>query len=226
MPDEGPISLRRRLTGLARPVRPSPGGALPRQPDLPTGRMLALPGRGSVFARGNLHDGSLRGLPVLLLHGWTLSRDTNFFGLMPSLARRHPFAGFDQRGHGRTVLDARRFTVPDLAEDALAVARRDRVAGLVLSATALSYTQTRRDRLSGAPSQRPDGCPASAPEHRSPPATSAPTGGFRNSSPGGRGSGANSRGPRCPGTWPRDARWPATTCAANWPRCTGSQPRS
>ncbi|MEV6446973.1 alpha/beta fold hydrolase [Amycolatopsis sp. NPDC051716] len=173
MPDEGPISLRHRLAGLTRSVRPPTGDGVPWQPDLPAGRMLALPGRGSVFVRDNLHDGSLRGHPVLLLHGWTLSLDTTFYGLMPSLARRYPFAGFDQRGHGRTLLDARRFTIPELAADALAVldelgiekaivcgfslggpvglhlavARPDRVAGLVLSAAALSYTQTRRDRL-------------------------------------------------------------------------------
>ncbi|MEU4523775.1 alpha/beta fold hydrolase [Amycolatopsis sp. NPDC024027] len=42
-------------------------------------------------------------------------------GLMPSLARRYPFAGFDHRGHGRTLLDASRFTIPDPAADALAV---------------------------------------------------------------------------------------------------------
>ncbi|MET8847542.1 alpha/beta hydrolase [Amycolatopsis sp. NPDC004625] len=171
MADDGPISLRRRLTGLARPVRPSAG--LSWQPDLPAGRMLTLPGRGRVFVRDNLSGGSRPGLPVLLLHGWTLSLDSNFFGLLPDLASRYPFAGFDQRGHGRTRLDARTFTIPDLAEDAvavldalgigkavvcgfslggpvglqLAVTRPDRVAGLVLSAGALNYAQSRRDRV-------------------------------------------------------------------------------
>src|SRR4051794_28117930 len=110
VPDEGPISLRRRLAGMTRPVRPSADDCSPWQPDLPAGRMVTLPGRGSVFTRDNLRSGSPRGTPVLLLHGWTLTLDTNFFGLMPSLARRHPFVGFDQRGHGRTLLDARTFT--------------------------------------------------------------------------------------------------------------------
>ncbi|WP_410612468.1 alpha/beta fold hydrolase [Amycolatopsis sp. lyj-109] len=172
MPDESPIPLRRRLAGLARSIRPT-ADDLAWHPELPAGRMLALPGRGSAFTRDNLRTGPQGDVPVLLLHGWTLSLDTTFFGLMPSLARRYPFAGFDQRGHGRTRLDARTFTVPDLAADAVAVldelaiekvvvcgfslggpvglhlalAHPDRVAGLVLSATALTYTQSWRDRL-------------------------------------------------------------------------------
>jgi len=79
---------------------------------LPTA-WVALPGRGSVFVRDDLRSGSPRDLPALL-HGWPLSPDTNFFGLMPSLARRYPFVGFDQRGHDRTPLDARTGRLPDL----------------------------------------------------------------------------------------------------------------
>jgi pimeloyl-ACP methyl ester carboxylesterase len=173
VPDERSISLTRRLAGLVRSVRPTADAELSWRPELPAGRMLGLPGRGSVFTRDNLRTAPQGTVPVLLLHGWTLSLDTTFFGLMPSLARRYPFVGFDQRGHGRTRLDARSFTVADLAADAvavldelgvekvvvcgfslggpvglhLAVAHPDRVAGLVLSATALSYTQSWRDRL-------------------------------------------------------------------------------
>ncbi|MBE8517041.1 alpha/beta fold hydrolase [Amycolatopsis sp. H6(2020)] len=74
-----------------------------------------------MFARENVRADPKRGWPVLLLHGWTLSLDTNFFGLLPDLARRYPFAGFDQRGHGRTLLDTGDFTIPDLAADAVVV---------------------------------------------------------------------------------------------------------
>lgn len=139
-------------------------------PELPPGRTLSLPGRGEVFIRES-HAGS-GGVPVLLLHAWTLSLDVNYFGLMPGLASRYSFVGLDHRGHGGGLPISGPFTIADCADDVVAVldelgidrvvvcgyslggpvglhlalARPDRVAGLVLAATALNYRQWWRDR--------------------------------------------------------------------------------
>lgn len=132
--------------------------------------MLQLPGRGQVFIREG-HTGS-GGVPVLLLHAWTLSLDVNYYGLMPGVAARYPFVGLDHRGHGGGLPVNGPFTITDCAEDVLAVldelgidrvvacgyslggpvglhlalAHPDRVAGLVLAGTALNYRQCWRDR--------------------------------------------------------------------------------
>jgi 3-oxoadipate enol-lactonase len=134
--------------------------------------MLTLPGRGQVFIRHS-DAASATGVPVLLLHGWTLSLDVNFFGVMPGLATRHPFIGIDQRGHGRGLRISGPFDIEDCADDVLAVldaldvervvvcgfslggpvgmhlalAHPDRVAGMVFTATALNYRQWWRDRM-------------------------------------------------------------------------------
>lgn len=104
-------------------------------------------------------------LPVLLLHGWTSSGDMNWFGTFPVLAGRHPAIAIDHRGHGRGMRPEAPFTLEDCADDcaalldalgieravlcgysmggpiALLMADRhpDRVAGLVLCATALEW---------------------------------------------------------------------------------------
>lgn len=164
--------LGRRLVGALRPTRPRRSGdAAPWTPDLPAGRMLSLPGRGQVFVRESHSGGS--GVPVLLLHAWTLSLDVNYFGLMPGLASRHSLVGLDHRGHGGGLPISGPFTIADCADDALAVldelgidrvvvcgyslggpiglhlalAHPDRVAGLVFAATALNYRQWWRDRM-------------------------------------------------------------------------------
>ncbi|HEY1973946.1 MAG TPA: alpha/beta fold hydrolase [Pseudonocardia sp.] len=166
------VDLGRRLVGSLRPTRPSRSNASPPwAPDLPPGRMLSLPGRGEVFIRES-HAGT-GGVTVLLLHAWTLSLDVNYFGLMPGLAARHPFVGLDHRGHAGGLPINGPFTIADCADDVLAVldelgldrvvvcgyslggpvgmhlalAHPERVAGLVLAATALNYRQWWRDRI-------------------------------------------------------------------------------
>jgi 3-oxoadipate enol-lactonase len=147
----------------------SPSVNLP--PDLPVGRVLPLPDRGEVFFRH--HTGGEPGaLPVLLLHGWTASADLQFWSLYERLGRRHPFVALDHRGHGRGVRTEEPFRLEDAADDAAALlvalgvgpalvlgysmggpialllARRhpQLVAGLVLQATSLEFSSTRRDR--------------------------------------------------------------------------------
>lgn len=141
------------------------------EPELPPSRTLALPGGGEVFVRHA--EGPGDGVPVLLLHGWTWSADINYFGVYGPLSERHPVVALDHRGHGRHLPSPTTFEIADVADDAAAVldhleieraivcgfslggpvgvelARRhpDRVAGMVVSASALCYRQTGRDRM-------------------------------------------------------------------------------
>ncbi len=147
--------LRRGLA-FVRPV----GKARERvaEPDLPPARTLDLPRRGTVTVR------AVEGpAPVLLLHAWALTADVNFCHLMPHLTRG--MVAMDHHGHGRGPRRPQRFTIADAADDqaalldalgidevvvcgyslggpvGLELARRhpDRVAGLVLQATALRF---------------------------------------------------------------------------------------
>ena len=108
----------------------------------------------------------------MLLHGWTVTADLNFFQLYDRIGQRHAFAAFDQRGHGRG-LRPEVFTLEDCADDVVAVAdalgwdtfiavgysmggtiaqlvahrHPNRCAGLVLCSTAAVFAETRTDRL-------------------------------------------------------------------------------
>lgn len=159
----------RRAVGMLRPTRTLRTGRT-WTPELPAGSTVHVPGRGDVFVRRST-TGS--GVPVLLLHGWTWTLDINYFGVMPALSARQPWVGLDHRGHGGGLPIGGPFTLEDCAEDVLgvldalgiervivcgfslggpvgltfALAHPERVAGMVLIATALNYTQTPRDRL-------------------------------------------------------------------------------
>ena len=161
---------RQRLAGVFRPLRRM---HLPEQvaPDgLPACQTVDLPGRGPVFVR--VADGPPDALPVLLLHGWTLNADSNFFGVYGPLARRHPVVAMDARFHARGIPARGRFEVDDCADDAaallgalgieraivcgfslgglvataMALRHPERVAGIVPQASAACYTTRVRDR--------------------------------------------------------------------------------
>lgn len=148
---------------------PRGGTALP---DLPPGRHVDLPGRGTTFVRELAAPQSRSDrLPVVLLHGWTLTADLNFHGVYDLLAREHPIVAVDTRSHGRGLRGGR-FTYDDVADDLAvlldqlgidrailagfslggvtsmhtALRHPDRVAGIVPQACALSYAALRRDR--------------------------------------------------------------------------------
>ncbi len=162
-----------RASALARrldPYREVPSGD-PIPPPLPRGEIVDVPGRGEMFVRRA--DGPAGATPVLLLHGWMASADLNFFALYDDLAQRHPILAPDHRGHGRGIRDARRFTLEACADDAAALlghlgipkvvavgysmggpiamlfaARHpDLLSGLVLEATGLEWSGTRRERF-------------------------------------------------------------------------------
>jgi len=148
-----------------RPARP------PVPPPLPPGRVVNLPGRGEVFVRDS--GGKAPGPAVLLLHGWTVSADLNFFPVYADLAEAYRVIALDQRGHGRGMRSAERFSLEDCADDAAALltevgagraivvgysmggpvgmllARRhpDLVRGLVMQATALEWRDAAHERM-------------------------------------------------------------------------------
>jgi 3-oxoadipate enol-lactonase len=104
--------------GFVRGVDHPPAAPIP--PPLPPGRIVLLPGRGEVFVRDS-------GAPredaptLLLLHGWTVGADLNFFAAYDRLARSYRVIALDHRGHGRGMRSTELFTLEDCADDAAAL---------------------------------------------------------------------------------------------------------
>jgi 3-oxoadipate enol-lactonase len=89
-----------------------------RPPPLPPGRRLHLPSGRTTFAR---IDGPSTGPVVLLLHGWAVTADLNWFGVYPHLDRYRIVAP-DHPGHGRASPRSDRsdrFTLSRAADDAI-----------------------------------------------------------------------------------------------------------
>jgi 3-oxoadipate enol-lactonase len=168
-------TLRRHARRVAISILPSRPGtpAAPQPPALPPGQVLNLPGRGEVFIRDSGGGTTTSARPaVLLLHGWTASADLNFFPVYAGLAESYRVIALDQRGHGRGLRSVQPFSLEDCADDAAALleqlgvgrvivvgysmggpvglllARRhpEKVAALVLQATALEWRTTARER--------------------------------------------------------------------------------
>jgi pimeloyl-ACP methyl ester carboxylesterase len=161
----------RRLRRMARPlgVRAPPD---PVPPPLPPGFVVTLPDRGEVFVR-DTGAGDHPAPPVLLLHGWTVSADLNFFTLYDELAARHRVIALDHRGHGRGLRPQTPFSLEDCADDAAALLAElgtgpvivvgfsmggaiqmllhhrhpEVVAGMVFCGTALEWKASARERL-------------------------------------------------------------------------------
>ena len=155
-----------RLTRRARLGRrplPPPVPPLP----LPPGRAVLVPGRGEFFLRDTGGDGP----PVLLVHGWMFPSDLNWLPTYgPVRNAGYRVLAMDLRGHGRGLRSGEAFRLADCADDAAAVlaaldvppvlavgysmggpvtqllARRhpERVAGFVLCATALDWSDPRQ----------------------------------------------------------------------------------
>lgn len=144
--------------------------APPTPPRLPDGRILHVPGKGEMLVR------DIEGEPgqptILLLHGWTLSADLNWFTVYDSLAQHGRVLAMDLRGHGRGLRSEVPFTIEDAADDAAALLRHldaspaivvgyslggsvalvqwrrhpESVAGLVLQSTGLQWRASLRER--------------------------------------------------------------------------------
>jgi pimeloyl-ACP methyl ester carboxylesterase len=140
-------------------------------PFLLPGKIVAVPGRGEIFVRHHQHSDSTAPT-VLLLHGWTASSDLQFFSAYEELAKYFSIIGVDHRGHGRGLRPHCPVTLEDCADDAAAVARAlgvtsvitvgysmggpislltaqrhpELVSGMVLQATALEWSGTRKEK--------------------------------------------------------------------------------
>jgi len=89
-------------------------------PWLPPGRRIELPGRGETFVRdsGGPDDAPV----VLLLHGWAVTADVNWFPAYPALVDGYRVIALDHRGHGRGIRPTNGIVrLSDCADDAAAV---------------------------------------------------------------------------------------------------------
>ena len=68
-------------------------------PSLPPGEFIDLPERGRLFVR---RTAGPPGSPtVVLLHGWTVTADLNWYPAFEPLSQRASVVAFDHRGHGQ-----------------------------------------------------------------------------------------------------------------------------
>jgi pimeloyl-ACP methyl ester carboxylesterase len=136
---------------------------------MPPARTVRVQDRGEFFLRDTGGDGPV----VMLLHGWMVTADLNWWGTYDALAQAgYRVLAIDHRGHGRGLRAMTPFRLSDCAADAAAVLRaldlapatvvgysmggviaqlvardhRDVTSGLVLSATCQHFQdpETRR----------------------------------------------------------------------------------
>ncbi|OLC04944.1 MAG: hypothetical protein AUI15_00445 [Actinobacteria bacterium 13_2_20CM_2_66_6] len=88
--------------------------------ELPEGRMVELPGRGTAFVR--IASGPAGAPTVLLLHGLMATADLNWSLAVPALARQFNVVAPDLRGHGRGIA-TKQFSGEECAEDVAAIVR-------------------------------------------------------------------------------------------------------
>jgi 3-oxoadipate enol-lactonase len=107
--------------GFVRGVDHPPAPPVP--PTLLPGRIVLLPERGEVFVRdsGPRDDRDDNAPTLLLLHGWTVGADLNFFAIYEQLARSYRVIALDHRGHGRGMRSTEPFSLEDCADDAAAL---------------------------------------------------------------------------------------------------------
>ncbi len=140
-------------------------------PPLPPGHFVQLDDRGTLLVRD---FGGFPGAPtVVLLHGWTTTADLNWFRCYTALGEHYRVIAFDHRGHGTGIRSKKAFRLEDCADDVIDVAaasgvdrfiavgysmggpvaqllwRRhpDNVDGLVLCATAATFSGRRDERI-------------------------------------------------------------------------------
>jgi 3-oxoadipate enol-lactonase len=91
-------------------------------PGLPPGCVISVPGVGELFVR----DSGGQDRPVvLLLHGWGVSADANWWRQYGALEQAgYRVVALDARGHGRGLRSSERFRLLDCACDSAALLKR------------------------------------------------------------------------------------------------------
>jgi pimeloyl-ACP methyl ester carboxylesterase len=97
--------------------------------EMPAGREIDLPGRGTAFVR--FADGPEGAATVLLVHGLFATADLNWSLAMPQLSARFRVVAPDLRGHGRG-LATRRFDGEECADDLAAIVRELGLARVIV----------------------------------------------------------------------------------------------
>lgn len=120
MTNSGVADNVRTLLGFLRRVEiGDPTEPLP--PPLPAARVVNVPGRGEMFVRdgpGAEKGTNSGGTSIVLLHGWTLSADLNWFAGGYEVAAAHGrVVAPDIRGHGRGLRSEQPFTLEAAADD-------------------------------------------------------------------------------------------------------------
>jgi pimeloyl-ACP methyl ester carboxylesterase len=144
--------------------------APPIPPPLPPARIVLVPGRGELFVREQ--EGPDDGPVIVLLHGWTVSADLNWWSVFESLTDVGRVIAVDHRGHGRGMRSEERFSLEAAADDVAGLLEvlgvRSAIVcgysmggpismllwhrhpalvdGLVFEATALEWRASRRER--------------------------------------------------------------------------------
>ena len=88
--------------------------------DLPLGRRVELPGRGTTFVR-EVAGPSPSAPTVVLLHGWFASGGLNWHQAFTPLSEHFNVIAPDLRGHGRGLRTHRRFRLSECADDVAAL---------------------------------------------------------------------------------------------------------
>ncbi len=103
----------------------------PVPPPLPPGRVVAVPDRGEVFLRQA--GGRTGGPTIVLLHGWALTADLNWFsGIYDTAAAHGPVLAPDMRGHGRGLRSDKPLTLEAMSDDVAALVGHLGVGPVVL----------------------------------------------------------------------------------------------
>lgn len=96
--------------------------SVPAAVDVPEGRTVELPGRGSTFVVDTGPSPEVDGRPTLvLLHALACTGLLTWYPAIEVLRRNYRVVTFDQRWHGQGIRSPR-FTLEDCADDAVAVA--------------------------------------------------------------------------------------------------------
>jgi pimeloyl-ACP methyl ester carboxylesterase len=111
----GAVSVATRTAvGLVSP-RAAPAAARIHDP-LPPGLMIPVPGVGELFVRDTHPQGGGRLGTVLLLHGWLMASDINWWLVYQPLRRAGwRVIALDARGHGRGLRPEGPFRIADCA---------------------------------------------------------------------------------------------------------------